>query len=64
MKHPRLLNLKNVKIPNELVKNSNKIKPKIVIVKLTKAEILKFQIEKSYLKIHLYTFIRNICQEI
>ena len=56
MKHLRLLNFKNVEIPNELVKTLNKIKPKIVIVKLIKVEILKFQTEKSYLKIHLCTF--------
>ena len=53
MKHLRLLNFKNVNIPNELVKTSNKIKPNIVIVKLIKAEFLKFQIEKLYLNIHL-----------
>ena len=41
--------MKNVEIPNELVKTSNQIKLKIVIVKLIKVEILKFKIEKLYL---------------
>ena len=46
MKHLRLLNFKNVEITNELVKTSNKIKPKLVIVKLIKVKILRFQIKK------------------
>ena len=53
MNQLRLLNFKNVEIPNELVKTSNKIKSELVIVKLIKVEILRFQLIKLYMKLSL-----------